>query len=119
MGGDEGGDASGTTAFEAKAAGPLAEPHMQKMGIDWVTFEGWRMPYRSQGSGEHYRLIVAAKRAKLEKNPRVCEIPLKTGDLVLPPDHIEEPDLPRNGAISISDGNQKRGCSAENALRAA
>ena len=82
------------TAFEAKRAGELAERNMQKMGIDWVTFEGRRMPYRSKEKGEHYRLIVAAMRAKLEQNPKVREILLQTGDLVLRPDHIEEPDPP-------------------------
>ena len=81
-------------AFEAKDAGILAEANMQKMGIDWVTFEGRRMPYRSKERGEHYRLIVAAMRAKLEQNPKVREILLRTGDLILRPDHIEEPDPP-------------------------
>ena len=37
------------TAFEAKDAGTLAEANMRKMGIDWVTFEGRRMPYRVAG----------------------------------------------------------------------
>ena len=82
------------TAFEAKRAGELAERNMQKMGIDWVTFEGRRMPYRSQEKGEHYRLVVAAMRAKLEQNPKVREILIETGDLVLRPDHIEERDAP-------------------------
>jgi len=83
-----------TTAFEAKAAGTLAEENMRKVGIDWVTFEGRRMPYRSPHKGDHYRLIVAAMRAKLEQNRNVREILLATGDLVLRPDHIEEPDAP-------------------------
>ena len=82
------------TAFAAKDAGTLAEANMRKMGIGWVTFEGRRMPYRSQVKGEHYRLIVAAMRAKLEQNSKVREILLETGDLILRPDHIEEPDAP-------------------------
>src|SRR5207247_241618 len=40
------------TAFEAKAAGTVAEENMRRMGIDWVTFEGRRMPYRSARKGE-------------------------------------------------------------------
>src|SRR5690349_16065956 len=56
------------TAFAAKDAGTLGEDNMRKLGIDWVTFEGRRMPYRSEKKGEHYRLIVAAMRAKLEQN---------------------------------------------------
>ena len=82
------------TAFEAKDAGTVAEANMQKMGIDWVSFEGRRMPYRSKEKGEHYRLILAAMRAKLEQNPKVREVLLKTGDLILRPDHFEEPDPP-------------------------
>ena len=64
------------------------------MGIDWVTFEGKRMKYRSMEKAEHYRLIVEAMRAKLEQNPKVREILLATGDLILRPDHIQEPDAP-------------------------
>jgi predicted NAD-dependent protein-ADP-ribosyltransferase YbiA (DUF1768 family) len=82
------------TAFEAKDAGTLAEENMRKLGIDWVTFEGRRMPYRSQKKGGHYRLIVAAMRAKLEQNPKVQEILRATGDLILRPDHIEEAGAP-------------------------
>jgi predicted NAD-dependent protein-ADP-ribosyltransferase YbiA (DUF1768 family) len=82
------------TAFAAKDAGTAAEANMRKMGIDWVTFEGRQMPYRSKEKGEHYRLIVGAMRAKLEQNARVREILLETGHLVLRPDHIEESDPP-------------------------
>ena len=82
------------TAFDAKEAGTIAEANMAKMRIDWVTFEGHRLPYRSRQRGEHYRLIVDAMRAKLEQNPRVRQILLQTGDLVLRPDHFEEPNPP-------------------------
>jgi len=82
------------TAFEAKDAGTAAEDNMRKMGIGWVTFEGKRMEYRAKTKGDHYRLIVGAMRAKLEQNAKVREILLKTGDLALLPDHIEEPDPP-------------------------
>ena len=82
------------TAFDAKDAGTQAEENMRKMGIDWVTFEGKRMKYRSMEKAEHYRLIVAAMRAKLEQNPKVREILLATGNLILRPDHIQEPDAP-------------------------
>jgi predicted NAD-dependent protein-ADP-ribosyltransferase YbiA (DUF1768 family) len=78
------------TGFEAKDAGTFAEENMRKMGIDWVTFEGRRMKYRSNKKGDHYRLILEAMRAKLEQNPKVREILLSTGDLVLLPDHIQE-----------------------------
>jgi predicted NAD-dependent protein-ADP-ribosyltransferase YbiA (DUF1768 family) len=44
--------------------------------------------------GEHYRLIVEAMHAKLAQNPRVREVLLSTGNLILLPDHIQEPDAP-------------------------
>jgi hypothetical protein len=81
-------------AFEAKGAGDAAEENMRKMGIDWVTFEGQRTEYRSKKKADHYRLIVEAMRAKLEQNPLVREVLLSTGNLVLRPDHIQEPDPP-------------------------
>jgi predicted NAD-dependent protein-ADP-ribosyltransferase YbiA (DUF1768 family) len=82
------------TGFEAKDAGTLAQDNMRKMGIGWVTFEGRRIQYRSQKKGDHYRLIIEAMRAKLAQNPKVREILLSTGDLVLLPDHIQEADPP-------------------------
>jgi predicted NAD-dependent protein-ADP-ribosyltransferase YbiA (DUF1768 family) len=80
------------TAFEAKAAGTLAERNMARMGIDWVSFEGRRFPYRPDRPGEHYRLIVDAMREKIRQNPEVKRVLLATGDLTLRPDHHEEPD---------------------------
>ena len=82
------------TAFEAKSAGTLAEENMKTLGIDWVTFDGKRFPYRSATPGEHYKLIVAAMRAKAEQNPEVKRILLATGDLILKPDHHGEANPP-------------------------
>jgi predicted NAD-dependent protein-ADP-ribosyltransferase YbiA (DUF1768 family) len=82
------------TAFDAKAAGTLAEENMKRMGIDWVTFEGRRFPYRSAVPGDHYRLIVEATMAKVEQNPEVQRVLLAPGDLVLKPDHYGDPDPP-------------------------
>jgi predicted NAD-dependent protein-ADP-ribosyltransferase YbiA (DUF1768 family) len=82
------------TAFDAKNAGDIGEKNMQKMGIDWVTFDGKRMQYWSMEKGEHYRIIVAAMRAKLEQNPKVKQILLSTGNLVLLPDHYQEENPP-------------------------
>ncbi len=82
------------TAFEAKAAGTLAEENMKRMGIDWVSFEGRRFPYRPARPGRHHRLIVAATWAKVRQNPEVARVLLATGDLVLKPDHVQEPDAP-------------------------
>ena len=63
------------TGFTAKAAGDAAEARMRQQGIDWVTFEGHRMPYRSRKKGEHYRLIVEAMRAKLAQNRQGARSP--------------------------------------------
>ncbi len=82
------------TSFEAKAAGDIGEANMRKLGIDWVSFEGRRMPYRSMVKGEHYRLIVAAMRAKLAQNGKVRNVLLATGSLTLRPDHFQEANAP-------------------------
>jgi predicted NAD-dependent protein-ADP-ribosyltransferase YbiA (DUF1768 family) len=82
------------TAFNAKKAGDLAEQNMKTMGIDWVTFEGHRMEYRAPGESEFYRLIVAATREKVRQNPAVQKVLLATGNLILKPDHYQEPGAP-------------------------
>jgi predicted NAD-dependent protein-ADP-ribosyltransferase YbiA (DUF1768 family) len=82
------------TAFEAKAAGTLAEENMKQMGINWATFAGRRFKYRSAVPGTHYRLIVEATWAKVRQNPEVRKVLLSTGDLILKPDHHPEPNAP-------------------------
>ncbi len=82
------------TAFEAKAAGDLASANMKNIKIDWVTFEGKRIPYWINQKGEHYNLIVAAMRAKIEQNPEVRRVLLATGDLKLLADHHQDPKNP-------------------------
>ena len=108
------------TAFDAKTAGDLGSRNMRTMGIDWVTFEGKQLPYRpgkgpedEAGSesdnqskttpnretsdptkGEHYRLIFEATREKVRQNPEVERVLLATGNLVLKPDHHQEPNPP-------------------------
>ena len=83
---------AGLVSFDAKKAGDLASENMKKLGIDWVSFEGRRITYKPKTPGEHYDLILAAMRAKLEQNPEVRKILLSTGNLVLKPDHRQEPD---------------------------
>lgn len=82
------------TSFDAKHAGDIGEKNMQAMGITWVTFEGRRMEYKPTTPGEHYRLIVEATREKVRQNPDVKKVLLATGDLILKPDHHQEPDAP-------------------------
>jgi hypothetical protein len=87
-------DVAAMTAFEAKAAGDVGSKNMNRMGIDWVSFEGRRFPYKPAEPGEHYDHIVAATHAKVEQNPEVQRVLLATGDLVLKPDHCQEPNSP-------------------------
>ncbi|MBN2561152.1 MAG: NADAR family protein [Phycisphaerae bacterium] len=79
---------------DAKAAGELASKNMNAMGIDWITFEGRQMKYWTPEKGEHYRLIVEATRAKVDQNPKVREVLMATGDLILRPDHLQAADAP-------------------------
>ncbi|HSB11809.1 MAG TPA: NADAR family protein [Blastocatellia bacterium] len=82
------------SSFEAKSAGTLAEENMKKIGITWITFEGRQIEYRPVTPGEHYQLIVAATWEKVRQNPEVKKVLLSTGDLILKPDHYQEPDAP-------------------------
>ena len=81
-------------AFEANHAGALASENMAKMGITWVSFEGKHFEYKPAGPGEHYKLIVEATREKVKQNPEVTRVLLATGDLILKPDHHQEPNAP-------------------------
>ncbi len=82
------------TAFEAKKAGSLAEENMKELNIDWVSFEGKKMKYRENSKGDFYQLVLEAEKAKLNQNEKVRQILVKTGSLVLKPDHIQDPDSP-------------------------
>lgn len=88
-------------AFEAKRAGELAEKNMRAMGIDWVSFEGERFPYRAGKDGRQYQLIYAAMKEKLKQNGKVREILLQTGDLILRPDHHQEKDAPPSWLYNV------------------
>lgn len=81
-------------AFEAKKAGDLAYENMKKMGIDWVSFEGEKFPYMPATPGRHYEIIRAAMWEKVQQNPDVKAVILATGDLILKPDHHQEPNAP-------------------------
>ncbi len=87
-------EVSQMVAFEAKSAGKSAEDQMKELGIDWVSFEGERFPYRSATKGRHYALIREAMCEKLKQNSIVSEILLATDGLKLRPDHHPEPSSP-------------------------
>jgi predicted alpha/beta superfamily hydrolase/predicted NAD-dependent protein-ADP-ribosyltransferase YbiA (DUF1768 family) len=80
--------------FAAKEAGDLASANMRKLGIDWVSFDFKRFPYRPATPGEHYALIVAATEAKVRQNPIISSVLLSTGDLILRPDHYQGANSP-------------------------
>ena len=80
-------DVEKMTAFAAKKAGSLASKLMQKYSVDWVSYKGRNMPYRTTEKGEHYQLIRRAMKAKLNQNQSVKTILLSTGNLKLLPDH--------------------------------
>jgi predicted NAD-dependent protein-ADP-ribosyltransferase YbiA (DUF1768 family) len=82
------------TGFEAKRAGKEGSNNMKKLGINWVTYKGQRMIYRTLKKGKHYELIVRAMRAKLKQNPKVKAILEQTGNLTLKPDHKQKPNTP-------------------------
>jgi len=82
------------TGFDAKRAGSKGSKNMKSMDINWVTYKGSKMTYRTSEKGEHYKLILRIMRAKLEQNPKVKQILLQTKDLILRPDHHQKPDAP-------------------------
>lgn len=77
------------SGFQAKDSGKIANENMKKLGIKWITFEGEKIEYNStdQGKQRHYEIILAAMQEKLNQNPLVKSVLLKTGHLVLLPDH--------------------------------
>jgi len=81
-------------SFEAKTAGDVGLANQKKMRIDWVSFEGKHFTYWTLKKGEQYQLILAAMKAKLEQNPKVKEVLLSTGNLILLPDHHQPEDVP-------------------------
>ena len=82
------------SAFEAKAAGNIANENLKKLGIRWVTYQGRQIDRRENTKGEFYQLIRRAMQAKHDQNSQVAEILKKTGTLKLLPDHHQGPDAP-------------------------
>lgn len=81
-------------SFKAKRAGKEGSANMKKLGINWVTYKGKRMTYRTSKKGEHYQLIRRLMTEKLKQNVEVQNVLMKTGSLILLPDHTQKPDSP-------------------------
>lgn len=79
--------------FRADAIHLPRHPLRQRRGL-LATFEGKRIDYRPAKPGAHYDLIVAATQQKILQNPEVRKVLLGTGDLILKPDHHQEPNAP-------------------------
>lgn len=73
--------------FKAKEAGDYASKLMHKNKINWVSFMGKKMTYKTDKKEEHYQLIREIMLEKLKQNPEVKKVLMSTGDLILLPDH--------------------------------
>lgn len=80
--------------FEAKDAGKVGSKVMKDLDINWVSYKGRQLEYRTSEKGEHYDLIRKAMRAKLDQHENVQTLLLKTGDLVLRSDHDQGANPP-------------------------
>lgn len=82
------------SGFDAKKAGDAGSKVMSAMGINWVTFEGERLPYRIPEKGRHFSLIRQATWEKVLRNDEVRKVLLRTGSLKLRPDHHQGEEVP-------------------------
>ncbi len=80
-------EVAGMSGFQAKKAGSLASKLMKKHNVQYVTFSGKKLLYRTKEKGEHYFLIRSLMQAKLRQNIKVKNILKSTGKLILLPDH--------------------------------
>jgi len=81
------------SGFEAKKAGDAANENMKKMGIKWITYQGEKIEYNSdKGQDKHYNIIYRASFEKVRQNPNIQSLLLKTNNLILKSDHIQQPN---------------------------
>lgn len=75
--------------WESKNAGTAANEINKKAGISWISYKDKKFDYRDMGEGSafHLELITRATRAKVQQNPKIKELLLKTKGLILRPDH--------------------------------
>jgi predicted NAD-dependent protein-ADP-ribosyltransferase YbiA (DUF1768 family) len=82
------------SSFEAKHAGDKAGENMKKLGIHWVTYKGQKLDYHGADKDKFYDIIFRASKAKLEANPDIKALLLRTKNLKLLPDHHQNPNDP-------------------------
>ena len=80
--------------FDAKKAGSFASKVMKEMDINYVTYKGKKLDYKTPKKAEHYQIIKAAMIAKMRQNAKVLELLLATKKLKLMPDHTTSPSDP-------------------------
>ena len=79
------------SGFDAKRAGDLANENMKKLGINWITYQGQKINYKTDGVMEHYKIIYRASLNKVNQNPELKVLLMKTAGLTLLPDHTQYP----------------------------
>jgi len=82
--------------FEAKEAGDIANTVNRGAGINWVSYQGKKFNYKDfdEGSQYHLELMTKAITEKILQNPEVKKLLLKTGELILLPDHKQGSNPP-------------------------
>lgn len=87
-------EVSEMSMYEAKGAGSAASKLMKELNVNWVSYLGKQMTYRTKEKGEHYKLIYRALLAKIKQNPKLAALLKKTKGLKLVPDHRQGPETP-------------------------
>ena len=80
--------------FESKKAGDQANEIMKKLGIKWVTYFGQKIEYKGKDQAAHYAIIYDASVAKIEQNPLIKQLLLKTKGLSFILDHKQDSNSP-------------------------
>lgn len=92
------------TAFEAKRAGDVANKIYSKHGFKNVSWGEHFFNYKDRAEGSQFHLVIIRKalRAKLDQNPGLWPLLIRTGCLKLLPDHkVNENDPPSYKYYSI------------------
>lgn len=83
--------------WEGKTAGNQANDIYKKNNLNFINYKNHKFAYKdgAEGSQFHLALITRATREKVNQNPKVKELLLKTKGLLLKPDHsISDRDPP-------------------------
>ncbi len=83
--------------FDSKKAGDAANLVMKAHNINWISYNGKKFNYKDMGevSAYHYKLIYSVIEAKVYQNPKIKALLIKTGTLILKPDHKQADNSPK------------------------